>query len=149
AVSRLPYLTAGVPTTFQAETMCAPIAGRVATGNLAARVNPNKAPRGTRCDRIRRIERRERAVDQHEAVKSISGVDVVPGDVAPVVDRHGLNRDPAWVIDRGERSIDQGEAVEQAVGALIPADDLAGGVDGRRKRERGCGEMGRRYGAPS
>lgn len=74
-------------------------------------------------------------------MKAISGIYVVSGDVASVVDRHCLNRDPAWVIDSGERSIDQRKAVEHTVGTLVPADDLAGSVDGRRDREGGFREI--------
>lgn len=132
----VPYVHRRVPAVFQDETMCAPIAGRVATGNFAARVNPNKAPPGTGCDRIRRIECRERAVDQHEAVKSISGVDVVPSDVTEGVDGHCLDRDRARVVDRGESSVDECKSVKDTVGTLVPADDVSGGIDSSCDRER-------------
>lgn len=82
-------------------------------------------------------------------MKSISGVHVVPSDVACVVDSHCLDRDPAWVIDGGESSVDQRKAVEHAVGTLVPADDVAGSIHRRRDREGGSREIDLSYGSTS
>lgn len=45
-----------VPAVFQEETMGTPVAGRVAAGDLATRVDSNQATVRPRCDRIRWIE---------------------------------------------------------------------------------------------